>query len=313
MAHVNHSLLLLLSGDLKNGFATYCRWRGLVESEHRIIGPEWQGDSFVGRTLLLYSEQGVGDALQFIRYLPMVAAKGGTIVLQVQPALVSLLRGLQGVSVIRRGAALPRFDLQLPLMHLPHVFGTTLDSIPAEIPYLHADPEKVETWRRAVGDVDALKVGVVWAGSPTHKGDRHRSMSADAILPALIMPGVQLYSLQKEPRAADLPVLARLQSNVIDLAPELGDFADTAAAISALDLVIAVDTSVAHLAGAMGRPTWTMLPYAPDWRWLRDREDTPWYPGMRLFRQQAPQAWSGVIARVSAELAEVATGRRSLA
>jgi Flp pilus assembly protein TadD len=301
----NHAHLLLLCGDLKNGFADY-RWRRrCIENVPTIDGPEWQGEALAGRTLLLCSEQGLGDTLQFIRYLPMLAAAGGTIVLQVQPALVSLLSSLRGVTVVSRDAPLPPFDLQLPLMDLPYLFGTTLDSIPADVPYLHADPGKAEMWHRAMRDIGALKVGVVWAGSPTHSGDRYRSLSAEAVLAPLIMPGVQLYSLQKEPRAADGPVLARLGASVIDLAPRLGDFSDTAAAIFALDLVISVDTSVAHLAGAMGRPTWLMLPYAQDWRWLRDREDTPWYPSMRLFRQTAPQAWSGVVARLSAGLAGV--------
>ncbi|WP_136626372.1 glycosyltransferase family 9 protein, partial [Bradyrhizobium macuxiense] len=154
--------------------------------------------------------------------------------------------------------------------------------------------------------------GVVWAGNSRHKGDRQRSLAAEAVLPRLIVPGAQLYSLQKEPRPEDGPVLRRLAGNVVDLAPALGDFADTAAAIVALDLVIAVDTSVAHLAGALGRPVWLLCPYALDWRWLRDREDTPWYPTMRLFRQHKPQAWERVLARVSAELARVAAGEREL-
>jgi Flp pilus assembly protein TadD len=309
----NHAQLLLLCGDLQNGFADY-RWRRWCKSTslQGFSGPEWRGESFVGRTLLLFTEQGLGDTLQFIRYLPMVAAKGGAIVLQVQAMLVPLLRGLPGVTLILRGAPLPPVDLLLPLMDLPHVFGTTLDSIPADVPYLHADPEKVEMWRRDFGDIAALKVGVVWAGGPTHKGDRYRSLAADAVLPRLVMPGVQLYSLQKEPRPSDIPVLAALGSDVIDLAPRLDDFADTAAAAAALDLVISVDTSVAHLAGAMGRPVWVLLPYAPDWRWLRDREDTPWYPSMRLFRQHTPQAWAEVIAQVSTRLACVVSGECDL-
>lgn len=305
----NHSHLLLLCGDFQNGFSDY-RWRrrcaGLFSSKPRFSAPEWQGGSFAGRTLLLFAEQGIGDALQFIRYLPMVAAKGGDILLHVQAALVPLLRQLQGVTVVSHGAPLPPFDLQMSLMDLPHVFGTTLGSIPAGIPYLRADPAGVETWRRAFRDVAALKVGIVWAGSPIHKADRYRSLAAEAVLPRLVMPGVQLYSLQKEPRAADAPVIAGLGADVIDLAPALGDFADTAAAVAALDLVISVDTSAVHLAGAMGRPAWVLLPYAQDWRWLRDREDSPWYPSLRLFRQEKPQAWDGVLSRVATELAQLA-------
>jgi tetratricopeptide (TPR) repeat protein len=307
LVRFNHAHLLLLCGDLRNGFADY-RWRRRCnfDSVQSFSGPEWQGESFAGRTLLLFTEQGLGDALQFVRYLPMVVAKGGAIVLQVQATLEPLLRHLPGITVVARGAPLPPLDLQLPLMDLPYVFATTLESIPARVPYLHADPGQVETWRRDLGDSAALKVGIVWAGSATHKADRSRSLAADTLLPRLVMPGVQLYSLQKDPRPADAPVLAGLGSDIIDLAPKLGDFADTAAAVAALDLVISVDTSVAHLAGAMGRPVWVLLPCAQDWRWLRDREDTPWYPSMRLFRQRAPRAWPDVIARVSVELARVA-------
>jgi hypothetical protein len=256
--------------------------------------------------LLLFAEYGLGDALHFVRYLPMVAARSGKIILQVQPALAALLRQLADVSVIPRGETLPPFDLQLPLMSLPRIFGTTLDTIPADVPYLDPDPAKLSRWRAALADVTALKVGVVWAGNARHKGDRQRSLSADAVLPRLVMPGVQLYSLQKEPRPEDGTVLAALGKDLIDLAPALGDFADTAAAVAALDLVIAVDTSVAHLAGALGRPVWMLTPYALDWRWLRDREDSPWYPTMRLFRQRSPREWDDPLMRLSAALAVLA-------
>ncbi|MDR3464781.1 MAG: tetratricopeptide repeat protein [Xanthobacteraceae bacterium] len=311
LARYNHAHFLLMNGDLEQGFREF-RWgrkcKIWSEGYPTFSEPEWQGEALAGRTLLLFAEAGLGDVLQFVRYLPMVAAMGGSIVLQVQPALVSLLRMSCGVTVVGRGEPLPPFDLQLPLMDLPRLFGTTLDTIPAAVPYLHADPATLARWRRALQDVEALKVGVAWAGNPRHKGDRQRSLSAEAVLPRLVMPGVQLYSLQKEPGAADVPVLARLGTDIVDLAPALGDFADTAAAVAALDLVIVVDTSVAHLAGALGRPVWVLLPYALDWRWLRDREDSPWYPGMRLFRQHKPQAWEGVMARASAELARVAAG-----
>jgi Flp pilus assembly protein TadD len=311
----NHGHYLLLNGDLKNGFAEH-RWERKCKNVARYFPtfsePEWQGEAFAGRMLLLFAEYGIGDALQFVRYVPMAAALGGSIVLQVQLALVPLLRTMSGVTVVPRGGPLPPFDLQLPLMDLPCVFGTTLATVPAAVPYLHPDPAKVAVWRRALGDTTSFKVGVVWAGNPRHKSDHHRSLSAEAVLPRLVMPGVQLYSLQKEPRPEDIPVLAGLGPDIIDLAPALGDFAETAAAIAALDLVIAVDTSVAHLAGALGRPVWLLTPYALDWRWLRDREDSPWYPTMRLFRQHEPQAWDGVLARASAELARVAAGEHDL-
>jgi Flp pilus assembly protein TadD len=312
-ARCNHGHYLLLNGDLKNGFAEH-RWERKCKNPSRYLPtfsePEWQGEAFAGRTLLLFAEYGLGDALQFVRYVPMAAALGGSTVLEVQPELVPLLRTMSGVTVVPRGAPRPPFDLQLPLMDLPCVFGTTLATVPAAVPYLQPDPTKVAVWRRALNDTKSFKVGVVWAGNPRHKRDDYRSLSAEAVLPRLVMPGVQLYSLQKEPRPADIPVLAGLGADVIDLAPALGDFAETAAAVAALDLVIAVDTSVAHLAGALGRPVWLLTPYALDWRWLRDREDSPWYPTMRLFRQQKPQAWDGVLARVSAELARIAAGER---
>jgi tetratricopeptide (TPR) repeat protein len=307
----NHAHALLMNGHWTAGFdelrwGKRCRlWAGGYPSFEQ---PEWRGERFDGRTLLLFAEAGLGDTLQFVRYLPMAAERGGSILLQAQPALAPLLRDIRGVTVIAQGEPLPPFDLQLPLMRLAHVFGTTPESVTAEVPYLRADPVKREAWRDFFGGVVTLKVGVVWAGNPRHKGDRQRSIAADAVLPRLVISGVQLYSLQKEPRAADMPVLQALGDKIIDLAPRLHDFAETAAAVAALDLVISVDTSVAHLAGALGRPTWVLLPYALDWRWLRDREDSPWYPTMRLFRQERPQAWAGAIGRASEELARMARG-----
>ncbi|WP_194476125.1 tetratricopeptide repeat protein [Bradyrhizobium sp. CCBAU 53338] len=314
LAQYNHAHFLLMNGHFAEGFDAY-RWRRkcktLSDGDPHFDEPEWQGEPLAGRTLLLFAEYGLGDALHFVRYLPMVTGKGGRIVLQVQPALATLLRQLPDVTVIPRGEALPRFDLQLPLMSLPRLFGTTLDNLPAEVPYLHADPEKVSRWQAALGREARPKVGVVWAGNPKHKGDRQRSLSAEAVLPCLLMPGVQLYSLQKEPRLEDGAVLAALGDDVIDLAPALGDFTDTAAAVATLDLVIAVDTSVAHLAGALGRPVWMLTPYALDWRWLRDREDSPWYPTMRLFRQRRPREWDDPLMRLTAALAALAAKAES--
>ncbi|MDA9506663.1 hypothetical protein XI09_18910 [Bradyrhizobium sp. CCBAU 11386] len=314
LAQYNHAHFLLMNGDFADGFEAY-RWRRkcrtLSDGDPSFTEPEWQGEPLDGRTLLLFAEYGLGDVLHFVRYLPMVVARGARIILQVQPALASLLRQLPDVTVIPRGEVLPPFDLQLPLMSLPRIFGTTLDTIPADIPYLHPDPATLLRWRAALADVTALKVGVVWAGNARHKGDRQRSLSAEAVLPRLAMPGVQLYSLQKEPRPGDGEVLAALGSGIVDLAPALGDFADTAAAVAALDLVIAVDTSVAHLAGALGRPVWMLTPYALDWRWLRDREDSPWYPTMRLFRQRVPREWDDPLMRLSAALAILAAKTES--
>jgi tetratricopeptide (TPR) repeat protein len=314
-ARFNHSHFLLMSGDLLNGFVEHGwgrKCKGWAHGFLELREPEWRGEALDGRTLLLYAEFGIGDALQFVRYLPMVAQMGGSVVLQVQAELVPLLRRLTGITVVPRGVALPRFDVHLPLMDLPRIFRTTLESIPAEIPYLHADPASVARWRYALDETSSLKVGVVWAGNPLHRGDRYRSLRAQDVLPRLIMPGVQLYSLQKEPRAEDAEVLARRSAEIIDLAPVIDDFADTAAAVMALDVVIAVDTSVVHLAGALGRPVWVLLPYALDWRWLRNREDTPWYPTARLFRQRKAQVWEDALSCVSSELARVAAGERDL-
>ncbi|MET3906799.1 tetratricopeptide (TPR) repeat protein [Bradyrhizobium sp. S3.3.6] len=309
LAQYNHAHFLLMNGHFAEGFEAY-RWRRkcktLSEGDPTFSEPEWRGEPLAGRTLLVFAEYGLGDAVHFVRYLSMVTGKGGKIILQVQPALASLLRQLPDVTVIPRGEALPPFDLQLPLMSLPRLFGTTLDNLPADVPYLHSDPGKLSRWRAVLGRERRLKVGVVWAGNPRHKGDGQRSLSAAAVLPRLVMPGLQLYSLQKEPRAEDGAVLAALGDDVIDLAPALGDFADTAAAVAALDLVIAVDTSVAHLAGALGRPVWMLTPYALDWRWLRDREDSPWYPTMRLFRQRKPREWDDPLMRLTAALAVLA-------
>ncbi|WP_164938649.1 tetratricopeptide repeat protein [Bradyrhizobium guangdongense] len=309
LAQYNHAHFLLMNGHFAEGFEAY-RWRRkcktLSDGDPSFSEPEWHGDPLEGRTLLVFAEYGLGDALHFARYLPMVTAMGGRIILQVQPALASLLRQLPDVTVMSRGEALPPFDLQVPLMSLPRLFGTTLANLPADVPYLRPDPERVSRWQTALGRETRLKVGVIWAGNPRHKGDGQRSLSAEALLPRLVMPDVQLYSLQKEPRTEDGAVLAALGDAVIDLAPALGDFADTAAAVAALDLVIAVDTSVAHLAGALGRPVWMLTPYALDWRWLRDREDSPWYPTMRLFRQRRPREWSDPLMRLTAALAVLA-------
>ncbi len=312
LAQYNHAHFLLMNGDFANGFESY-RWRRkckmLSDGDPVFDQPEWQGEPLQGRTLLVFAEYGLGDALHFVRYLPRVTAMGGRVILQVQPALASLLRQLPDVHVVARGEKLPPFDLQVPLMSLPRIFGTTLDTIPAQVPYLQPDAAKLSRWCAALAEVRQLRVGVVWAGNPGHKGDRQRSLSAADLLPRLLMPGVQLYSLQKQPRTEDMQVMSALGRDLVDLAPALADFADTAAAVAALDLVIAVDTSVAHLAGALGRPVWMLTPYALDWRWLRDREDSPWYPTMRLFRQRAPREWDDPLLRLAAALAVLAATR----
>jgi hypothetical protein len=258
---------------------------------------------------LLYADAGLGDTLQFVRYLPMVVEKGA-IVLQVQPQLVPLLQASTDVTVLARGEALPPFDLHLPMIGLAR--GPR--SRPFLLPSLIFIRIAKNFRNGAVRSATRPPSRSAWsgAGNPRHRGDRLRSLAAAKLLHRLVMPGVTLYSLEKDLRPADAPDVAALGPDIVDLAPALLDFSDTAAAVAALDLVITVDTSVAHLAGALGGPAWVLLPHALDWRWLRDREDTPWYPGMRLFRQRAPRAWGDVIMRVSAELARVVRGERDL-
>jgi Tfp pilus assembly protein PilF len=303
--HYNHAMLLLLAGDLQAGFREF-EWRlshPVPKFRPRSFEvPRWQGEHRQGRTLLIHAEQGLGDSLHFIRFVPRAARTGGPVILHVQAPLAELLRASLDVALIARGEPLPPFDLHVPLMSLPHVLGITLGTILAEIPYLKVGPARAVEWRTKLASYSGLKVGVVWAGSPGHRHDRLRSLPAEMVLPRLLMPGVQLFSLQKESRAADSSVIGQLGGKVIDLAPSLATFADTAAAVSAMDLVISVDTAVAHLAGALGKPTWILLPHILDWRWLYERVDTPWYPTARLLRQRRSGDWASVLDRLPLEL-----------
>ena len=311
----NHALALLMEGCYEAGWPAYevRRKAGILGPRERSFAvPEWRGETLRGRTLLLHAEQGLGDTLQFVRYVHQLIEPGVSIVIESQKPLAGLLQSLGPVRVVSQDEPLPPFDVHLPLMSLPNVLGTRLDTIPAAVPYLATDPAKIAGWKARIGPTTDLAVGVVWSGNPGHKYDRRRSIPAAAVLPALVMPGVRLFSLQKDPRAEDIVTLEAMATDVTDLAPSLDDFSDTAAALEALDLVIAVDTSTAHLAGALGRPVWLMLPFALDWRWLRDREDSPWYPTMRLFRQSTPRIWTDVIGRIRAELSRLAQhGRES--
>jgi tetratricopeptide (TPR) repeat protein len=312
--HYNHAMLLLLAGDLTAGFREF-EWR-LTHPAPKFRPrsfdvPRWRGEPREGRTLLIHAEQGLGDSLHFVRFVARAAATGGPVVLQVQPQLVELLRDSLDVTVISRDEPAPPFDLHVPLMSLPFEFGITMATIPAEVPYLRATAAKAAEWRERLASTSGLKVGVVWAGSPGHRHDRMRSLPAELVLPRLAISGVQLFSLQKEPRADDRIVLERLTSKIVDLAPSLASFADTAAAVSAMDLVISVDTAVAHLAGALGKPTWILLPHSLDWRWLYQREDTPWYPTARLFRQTRSRDWTSVLDRLPLELQRFAADVRA--
>jgi len=310
-AHWNKALTCLAFGDFAIGLQEY-EWRWKRDSELKprdFVQPQWQGDDLHGRTILLHAEQGFGDTIQFIRYLPMVVAKGGKVVLEIPDDLRPLIGRSEGVvAIARRGEALPPFDVHCPLMSLPLAFGTTLTTIPAPIPYLSAPAERIERWRARVAGMKTPRIGLVWSGKPTHKNDHNRSIPLAQLAPLLAQPGISFVSLQKEYRDADLAGLAKMPLLRLDHA--LADFADTAGAIAALDLVIAVDTAVAHLAGAMGKPLWLLLPAIGDWRWLMERVDSPWYPSARLFRQPQIGDWQSAIAEVSRELALFAAAAR---
>jgi tetratricopeptide (TPR) repeat protein len=305
--HYNLALSLLLRGDWEEGWKKYeWRWKTELFQLHKREFPQpvWDGSNLNGRTILLHAEQGFGDAIQFIRYVPLVAGRGGRVVVEVRPQLLRLMRQLPGVEQwIPSDQALRAFDVRCSIMSLPYLFETTVQSIPVQEP-LRADADLVQAWRGRIESQSAgLKVGLAWAGSPTFKADRTRSISLDRLEPLARARDVTFYSVQKGAAAAQAdkpPGGLRL----VKLSDELHDFADTAAVMSLMDLVITTDTSVAHLAGAMGRPVWVMLQFMPDWRWLLYREDCPWYPTMRLFRQTRPGDWAGVIARVAEALSD---------
>jgi len=294
-AHWNLAIALLLSGDLPRGFAAY-EWRKrhnpFVKDLPDLPGPKWDGSDADGRTILVRAEQGFGDAIQFARYLCLIRDAGGTPVLACAPPLVPLIRGIPGVKAVAAGEPLPAYDAWIDQMSLPRLFGTTLDTIPGADGYLRADPIRVEAWRSWLPS--GRKVGVAFAGNPRHNADRRRSIPLDLVVPLPVIPRLDFVNLQHGGPAGRL--------GLPDLSPRMTDYAETAALIENLDLVVTVDTSVAHLAGAMGKPVWIMLPFAPDWRWLLNRADSRWYRSARLFRQPAAGDWTSVLADVMREL-----------
>ena len=306
-AHLNISLIQLLSGNFEDGWKGY-EWRWKVKSFKRPDFPKplWDGADIAGRTILIYAEQGLGDTIQFIRYILLVAQRGAKVIVECQKELASLLRSVEGVTlVIPRGEPLPEFDLQCPLLSLPMLFNTTLETIPANIPYIAADPRLVQKWKAKVScDDSRLKIGLVWAGKPTYQRVRYRSYTLASFAPLAHLENATFFSLQKgsaSEQAKHPPEGLRL----IDYTREINDFADTAALVANLDLIIAVETSVAHLAGAMGKPVWALIPFIPDWRWLLNRSDSPWYPTMKLFRQRSYGEKESVIHQILEELASL--------
>ena len=297
--------LQLLTGDFERGWlAREARWRlpsvGLVD--RRFTQPLWRGDQpLQGKTILLHSDEGLGDAIQFARYVPMVAALGAKVILEVEPPIQQILGGIAGVAACIGRSSTPAFDLHCPLGTLPLAFGTRLETIPLAQGYVPVpQAARLKVWEDRLGPCNRLRVGLVWAGNPDHKNDHNRSMALRTLAP-LLDCGVQFVSLQKGVRDQDKAYLGE-RRDIIDLTAHLTDFSETAALISCLDLVISVDTSVAHLAGALGAPVWTLLPFNPDWRWLLNRDDSPWYQSMRLFRQAERGKWAGVVDEVRGEL-----------
>jgi tetratricopeptide (TPR) repeat protein len=305
-AHFEAGMARLTLGDF-GGWKQYeWRWQtGTFAGSRRQPGaPLWLGDAPLhGKRILLHAEQGFGDTIQFIRYAPLLAARGAKVLCEVQRELLPLLAGLDAIEAIAEGEPLSGFDLHCPLLSLPLAFGTTAETIPASVPYLSAPADRVAFWRDRLPK--GPRAGFVWSGSPSHKNDANRSIPLAALAELFESPPLGCFSLQKELRAADGEVLRDLP-NLVHLGDQLRDFADTAAVVSLLDVVVSVDTAVAHLAGAMGRPVVILLPHAADFRWMRQREDTPWYPTARLIRQPCFGDWGSAIARLAGELRIVA-------
>jgi Flp pilus assembly protein TadD len=308
-AHRNLGIAWLLLGNLEHGWPEY-EWRWQCQSfpPRPFVQPLWDGSPLGGRAILLHAEQGLGDAIQFIRYAPLVKERGGYVIVECPEGLLPLLSTCRGIDqLIMTGSPLPSFETHAALLSLPGIFRTTLETIRADIPYLAADPELREKWRqeilltthdsRLTTHGSPLRIGIAWQGNPQHPNDFQRSVALERFAPVARLNGVQLFSLQRGPGSEQLTEQAARLS-IVDLGSRFRTFADTAAALVNLDLVVTVDSAVAHCAGALGVPVWVLLSFVPDWRWLLGRDDSPWYPTMRLFRQGEPGNWDGVFSRV---------------
>ncbi len=311
-AHFGIAEASLLRGDFARGWEEY-EWRFKLPNTPPMMPdtdkPQWDGGKLApGDTLLLIADQGFGDVIQFSRYIPWAAERCGDIAIGASRDLFPVIAQYRGIArMFDRWDSKPAFTAWCPLSGLPRLAGTRLETIPADIPYLRADPGKTATWAdrlSAVSPRDYRRIGVVWAGRPTHTNDDNRSMPLASLAPLAALPGISLISLQKGAAAQQQIGRYWNPAPLINLGPEIADYGDTMAVIENLELVVTVDTSVGHLAGAMGKPVWTMLPYAPDWRWLLDRTDSPWYPTARLFRQSADRAWEPVIAKVAQSIGD---------
>ena len=308
-ARLNRAQLNLLLGNFAQGWPDFeFRKTQPDEKERRFTAPRWNGSDLTNKTILLVAEHGLGDTLHFVRYARLVKDRGATVVLECQSELLPLLASTPGIDqLFGRDSQLPSIDFQVPLLSLPRIFHTELSSVPASIPYLHAKQDLVEHWRGALASCAGrtFKVGIAWQGNPAYRYDRQRSIPVKHFGQLALLDGVELISLQKGPAADQLATLKR-QLPIVDLGRNLdetpGAFMDTAAVMMIIDLVISSDTAIAHLAGALGVPVWVALPMVPDWRWLLEREDSPWYPTMRLFRQTQAGRWEDVFDRIAVEL-----------
>ena len=298
--HVNYGNNLLLRGNYETGWREF-DWRRLHPKNmgNRVFSqPTWDGSFLVGRTIVVYAEEGLGDAIQFFRFIPLLQQRGARVIVECPAALVPLARQLPGVvDVIVTGTPWPQCHVQCSLLSLPMLMWIGLQSLPREVPYLQAEPEKIAAWKSKLDGCAGKRIGLAWSGNPKHSRNKARSIPVEKLAALTEVPGVSFISLQKD--CATLPDSPKL----LDLTADLTDFSQTAALIANLDLVITVDTAVAHLAGAMGKPVWILVTALPDWRWLLGREDSPWYPSARLFRQETAGNWGGVVARVCAALA----------
>lgn len=303
----------LLLGDFERGWREY-HWRyslpHTTRIERKVQRPRWDGRRLEGRTLLIHDEQGFGDTFQFMRMVPWAKARSGArVILEIAPEILPLVRRTDGFDeIIARGTIPPSFDVHCEMMSLPMVMGLTLAELPGRIPYLAPDPARLARWRKRLRKLPRPLAALVWAGRPEHHNDANRSLPLAALAP-LALPGISFIAVQKGPKAADAksppPGMA-----LTSLSDEIRDFEDTAAILSIADLLISADSSPVHLAGALGRPAWVLLPFVPDWRWLLERADTPWYPSLRLFRQAACGDWSGAIEGAAAALAALRDGGR---
>ena len=310
-ARLNRSLAWLLVGDFQQGWPEYEFRFKASENQKRTFhqGAKWKAEPLEDKVVFVYPEQGLGDTIQFIRYLPLIKKMGAKVIFEVAKPLLRLIETFKGCDQLcsdqqnADASSMPRFDYHVPLLSLPGLFNTTLENIPSASPYLSADNKLLRMWQKRIASNELFKVGIVWAGSGAHKSDHIRSIRLSDFKVLSDIKGVKLFSLQKEKRTKWTDIDPGEVVD-IDLGVEIFDFADTAAIIENLDLVVSVDTSVVHLAGALGKEVWTLLPVSPDWRWMLNRSDSPWYPTMRLFRQPSPCDWKSVLQEVRKALVE---------